>query len=130
MKKILATAIFAIALSAGLTLKTQAQTNTVNIENFSTKDNVPVVMQTPYFNNAGELMYVVKRYQAQSLPDNITKLISDKFSDFNISGVEEVSMPAPAKSSVYIVHVENDKSMQTLKIQNNELTVTNKYKKA
>ena len=127
MKKILLAAVFAIAISTGLSTKTQAQTNTVNIENFSANTNKPVLVQTPYFNNAGDLLYVVKRYEAQSLPDNIAKIMASKFSDFTVAGVEEIAMPS--KSSVYIVHIENDKNLQTVKIHNNDVEVTNKYKK-
>lgn len=119
-------------LSAGLTLNTNAQTKAVNIENFNTKnvnENAPVILsETPVYNKAGKLIYTVKRYDESDLPKDISGLVRNEYYDFDIVGVEEVVVPSN-NSSIYLVHIANDKKLKTIRVYNGESEVIKEFKK-
>lgn len=132
MKKISLAAILAVMLSAGLTLQTKAQTKTVDIENFSKKtisEKAPAaITETPIYNKAGKLLYIVKRYDETALPKDISRMVRNEFYDFDIVGVEEVVIPSNS-NSIYFVHIASDKKLKTIKVYNGESEVMNEYKK-
>ena len=128
MKKISLAAIFAVMLSAGFTLQSKAQTRTVSIENYSTPTAKAVITETPIYNKAGKLIYTVKRYEATTLPKEISRLVRNEFVDYDIAGVEEVVLPSD-DNSIYLVHIVNDKKIKTVRVYNGESEVINEYKK-
>jgi len=132
MKKIFLAATIAVALSAGITTQSKAQAKAVNIENFaapiSAKENTPLT-ETMFYNKAGKLEYVVKRYQQNELPKNISRLVRNQFYDFDIIGVEEVIV-ASNNNSVYFVHIANNKKLATVKVTNGETEIVNEYNNA
>ncbi len=128
MKKISLAAILAVMLSAGLSLQTKAQTKTVSIENFNinTASTIPVnIAGTSHYDKDGQLLYVIRRYNATSLPENITSIIKNRYNNYTIAGVEEVAIPS--SSSVYFVHITNDKKLKTVKVYNGNTEVINNY---
>ncbi len=131
MKKFFLAASIAVLLSAGLT-QTQAQTNSVNIENLSTASvntKKPVIInEMPVYNKAGKLLYTVKRYDESALPKEISRMVRNQFYDFDILGVEEVVIPHN-NNSVYFVHIGNEQKLKTIKIYNGESEVMNEYKR-
>ncbi len=132
MKKISLAAIFAVMLSAGLTLNVQAQTKAVNIENFGEKianEKTPAAITvTPIYDKAGKLLYTVKRYESAGLPKEVSRMITNGFSNFDISGVEEVVLPLN-NNSIYFVHIANNKNLKTVKVYNGDSEVINEYRK-
>ncbi len=130
MKKTFLAIIIAAALSAGLTSKTSAQTTAVGIENFNTGNvkTSAVITETPVYNKAGELQYSVKRYEESALPAEISKMVRNQFTNFDIIGVEEVVIPSD-NNSVYFVHIANNKKLETVKIYNDDFEVINEFKK-
>lgn len=120
-----------LLLSAGLTLSAHAQTKAVNIENFSTNisDKIAAaIVATPVYNKAGKLMYTVKRYQSESLPKNVRRMVENEFEDYNIAGVEEIVLPSD-NNSIYLVHIANDKKLETVRVYKGESEVIKEYKK-
>lgn len=130
MKKISVAAII-LLLSAGLTLSTHAQTKTVNIENFVTNMSAKTpaaIVATPIYNKAGKLMYSVKRYQSESLPKNVRRMVENEFENYDIAGVEEIMLPSD-NNSIYLVHIANDKKLETVRVYKGESEVIKAYKK-
>ena len=131
MKKSFLAVIIAVALSAGLTSKTSAQTKTVSIENFNTENVVKtsaVINETLVYTKAGKLQYTVKRYESSALPTDISRMVRNQFINFDIIGVEEVVIPSD-NNSVYFVHIANDKKLETVKVYNDDFEVINEFKK-
>lgn len=132
MKKISLAAIFAVVLSAGFTLQTQAQYKAINIEDLSAATlnvKAPVKLtEMPVYNKAGKLVYTVKRYEASALPIEINRMVRNQCYDFDIIGVEEVAFPSN-NNSIYFVHIENDKKLKTVKVYNGESEVIKEYKR-
>lgn len=129
MKKISLAGII-LLFSAGLTLSTNAQSKTVNIEDISTINTVaktPVTIM-PVYNKSGKLLYTVKRYEAAALPKAVSRLVANEYDDFDIAGVEEVVLPSD-KNSIYLVHIANDKKLKTVRVYNGESEVIKEYKK-
>ena len=132
MKKIFVSAIMVAALSTGFALKTRAQIPLVNIEVLSTENadvTAPVnFSETLMYNNAGELLGSVKRYDASHVSADISSIINNRYRNFNIVGVEEVTIPSE-KTRVYYVHISNDKNLATIKVLNGESELISKYKR-
>lgn len=132
MKKISLAAILAVMLSTALALNTQGQTKTVTIENFiatTISSKTPAALTvTPVYNKAGKLLYTVKRYAADALPKSVRRLVESEYDDFDIAGVEEVMLPND-NNSIYLVHIANDKKLETVRVYNGESEVIKEYKK-
>ncbi|MEP6684636.1 MAG: hypothetical protein ABJA35_15305 [Parafilimonas sp.] len=131
MKKISLTAIIAVMLLTGFTLQTKAQTASINIESLSTTKEAKTtvaVTETPVYNKTGQLLYTVKRYDESSLPKEISRLVRNTYYNFDIIGVEEVILPSDT-NSIYLVHIGNDKKLETIRVHNGNSEVINEYKK-
>ncbi|MEP6465178.1 MAG: hypothetical protein ABJB05_02680 [Parafilimonas sp.] len=132
MKKISLAAILAVMLSAGFTLQTKAQTTSINIENLTATNKeikTPVaITETPIYNKSGKLLYTVKRYDASSLPKDVSRMVRNTYTDFDIIGVEEVVLPTD-NNSIYLVHIGNDKKIETVRVFNGNSEVIKEYKK-
>jgi hypothetical protein len=133
MKKLSMIAI-AVMLSAGAIFSSniQAQTKSVNLENFDAITNVAKnpgsITETPIYNKKGKLLYSVRRYDETGLPKDIDRLVRNQYVDFDIIGVEEVVIPS-GSNSIYFVHIANDKKLETVKVYNGESEIVNEYKK-
>ncbi len=130
MKKIFLAAVTALMLSTGIASVTNAQTKTVSIENFNTETPVSaqaISAETPYYDKAGNLVYVVRRYMGTALPEGITSIIKNTYADYAIVSVEEVAIPS--SSSVYFVHVANDKKLKTIRVHDGNSEIISEYKK-
>ena len=130
MKKILLAVILSTALATGFST-TQAQTKAVYIENFDVVNSnvkTAVINETPFYNKAGKLLYTVKRYDASGLTKQVSRAILNQYNDFDIVGVEEITVPNQA--SVYFIHLANETKLKTIKVINGESTEVNNYKRA
>jgi len=132
MKRISLATIIAVMLSAGLAIKTKAQTKAVNIERLDESTvnlkKPAYITETPVYNKAGKLLYTVKRYEESSLSKELSRMVRNQFYDFDIIGVEEVMLPSDS-NSIYLVHIGNENKLKTVRVYNGELEVINDYKK-
>lgn len=128
MKKISLAAILAVMLSAGFSLQTKAQSKTVNIENLGAATVGVNISEMPVYSKAGKLLYTVKRYEAQELPKDVSRMVRNQYYDFDIIGVEEVVIPENT-NSIYFIHIGNEAKLKTVRVFNGESEVIKEFKK-
>ena len=124
MKKNFLIAMSTLILAAGLTINTNAQTKTANIENTSATHKT----ETRIYDKKGKLLYSVYRYDATELPADVKSLVKREYYDYDIAGVEEVRTPEN-RNSVYLVHVQNDSKLKLIRIYDGETELVKEYKR-
>lgn len=82
-----------------------------------TKDDVE---NSVAYNSKGNWVYSIKRYFEDQLPKDVRAEIKSTYYDYNITHVEEVLMN---ETPIYIVHLEDAKTMKTLRMSDGEMQI-------
>ena len=81
---------------------------------------------TQVHDKKGKLLYSVKRYNESQLPKDVRSLVRSQYYDYNITGVEEITVPGEEKS-IYMVHLQDDTNIKIVKVYDGALEVTGEY---
>jgi len=79
------------------------------------------------YDKNGKLNYSIQYYTADNLAKNIMDIVSRSFESYYISGMEKVNQPG--KNEVWVVHMENAKSMKTVHVSDGETELVNDFAK-
>ncbi|HWB28622.1 MAG TPA: hypothetical protein VG738_24280 [Chitinophagaceae bacterium] len=121
MKKIITIALSAVIAVTMSATSVHANAATVNA-------SVKSATSTEVHDKNGKLLYSVKRYDESQLSREVKSIIHSQYADFDIAGVEEIVVPGMEKS-IYIIHLQNETSLKTVKVYDGEIEVTGNYKR-
>ncbi|MEP6584768.1 MAG: hypothetical protein ABJA90_10895 [Ginsengibacter sp.] len=71
---------------------------------------------TSAYNTRGNWVYTIDGYSTNSLDANIIETAMPNYKNYFITAMEKVDQPGT--NSIYLVHIEGDKSFKTLRISN------------
>ncbi|HKZ65937.1 MAG TPA: hypothetical protein VJ111_06270 [Chitinophagaceae bacterium] len=88
--------------------------------------NMDGIKTKVYYNNKGNYECEVRNYYEDRLPVEVRHLVRSNYYDFSIHSVTEIS----AKNKIaYVVKLESKTAWKAIKVVDNEIEVTQEYKK-
>lgn len=82
---------------------------------------------TSAYDKKGNLVYTIERHTAVNLLKNVMDIVKESHYDYYISGMEKVDIPG--FNTVYIVHIEDQKTIKTLRVSNGEVQVMQDFER-
>lgn len=83
--------------------------------------------KTTVFNKNGKLVYTIERFTPDALPKDVMDIVSDQYGPHYISGIEKIE--AKGAKPVYIVHMQDRKTVKTVRVSGNDTQLINDYVK-
>ncbi len=80
------------------------------------------------YNDKGNWVYTISRYTPANFSKKVVETVKDSYAGYNISSIEKIEQPG--KNLVYVVSINNDKTIKTLRVSNNEVELIKNYQKA
>jgi hypothetical protein len=74
----------------------------------------------------GSLVYSLKNYKEKFLPEQINQLVKSVYYDYDVVLVQELNI---ALKNIFIVKLENSKSMKTIRISDDQMDILEEYTK-
>ncbi len=84
------------------------------------------IVNRTYYDKRGNWHFNISYYDEKNLPRDVRATVKSVYYDYNITGVEEIRVEDKV---VYIVHVEDEKTLKTLKIQDGEMDIMQEFTK-
>ena len=82
---------------------------------------------TTAYSKKGKLVYAITRYTSDNLDKNIIEKIKTAYNNYTVTGIEKVEQPG--FDVVYVVHLENETSLKTVRISNDEIELVQDFVK-
>ena len=125
MKKyLLTTSIGVVTLLCATTSFAAGKSN----EKFTTLDKGSIIVKgsaTSAYDKKGNWVYTIERYAADNLPKNIFDIVRKNYGSYYISGMEKVEQPG--FETVYLVHMQNETTVKTVKVSGTETELVEDY---
>jgi hypothetical protein len=77
------------------------------------------------YNKKGKWVYTIQQYNLDNLDKNIADRVRFVYYDYKVTGVQKVEQPG--MDAVYIIHLENTKSIKLVRLTNDELEVVQDF---
>ena len=74
------------------------------------------------YNRKGKWIYTIQRYNMDNLDKSIVDKVRWVYYDYGVTGIEKVEQPG--KDVVYVVHLENAKSIKLVRLTDDGMEVT------
>lgn len=92
------------------------------------KSPVNDLMVTSAYSKKGNWVYSISRYNNSSFAKNVVDIVKHSYGTYNISLMEKVEQPGT--EPVYVVHINDDKTIKTIRVTNNEIELIHDFLKA
>jgi hypothetical protein len=79
------------------------------------------------YSKKGKWIYTIKQYRTDNLDSSVVERVKPVFYDYNVTGIEKVEQPG--KDVVYVVHLENAKSIKLVRLTNDEMEIVQDFNK-
>ncbi len=79
------------------------------------------------YNKNGKWIYTIQRYSPDNLDKNITDKVRSVYYDYGVTAIEKVEQPG--MNVVYVVHLENEKSLKTVRLTDDEMELVQDFVK-
>ena len=81
------------------------------------------------YDKKGNWVYTIKHYPSESLANDIIGIVNGNYNThgYFISAMDKIDQPGD--KSVYIVHMENNKTFKTLRVTNDEVELIEDFQK-
>ena len=94
---------------------------------FLAEFNLNTIKNRVFYDKKGNWKFTVSYYDEKHLPVEIRAIVKPVYYDYTISRVEEVHA---GDQIIYIVHVQNDSSLKTLRVCEGEMDLIEDFSKA
>jgi hypothetical protein len=74
---------------------------------------------TTAYNKNGKWVYTIQQYNANNLDENIIDRVKSVYYRYDITGIQKVEQPG--QDVVYVVHLEDSKSIKIVRLVNDEM---------
>ncbi|MEO7487188.1 MAG: hypothetical protein ABIU77_08805 [Ferruginibacter sp.] len=82
---------------------------------------------TSAYNKKGNWTYTIERFGSGNFVADIVDVVKADYDNFSITGMEKIDQSG--YNTVYIVHLENDHCIKTVRVKNDESEVLQDFKK-
>ncbi len=120
--------IFTIALGL-ITLLTVSTSFAADAKSFASEKGYTVTdgSKTSAFTQKGKWVYTITRYSSDALPKDIFDIVRNTYDKYYFNGMEKIEQPG--NDVVYIVHLENNSSIKTVRVSNGETELVQDFVK-
>ncbi|CAN5660723.1 hypothetical protein BH10BAC2_BH10BAC2_01750 [soil metagenome] len=126
MKKQILTLILAIAaIITTSTVSAAANKTTAAKEGYTVNSVIDGRTSTTAFDKNGNWVYTVQQYSPASLDKRIMDKATDGYHNYGITSMQKIEQPGT--DAVYIVRLENAKSLKTVRISNDDVELVQDY---
>lgn len=126
MKKQIFTLVIAIAAIFTTTTVSAAENKTITAkEGYTVSSVIDGRTSTIAFDKKGNWVYTVQQYNPASLDKRIMDKATDGYHNYGITSMQKIEQPGI--DAVYIVRLENAKSLKTVRISNDEVELVQDY---
>ncbi len=73
---------------------------------------------TTAYNKKGKWVYTIQQYSLDNLDKNIIDRVRSVYYDYGVTGIQKVEQPG--MDIVYVVHLENEKSIKLVRLTDDE----------
>ena len=73
------------------------------------------------YDKKGKWIYTIQQYSIDNLDKNIVDRVRSVYYDYGVTGIQKVEQPG--MDAVYIVHIENTKSLKLIRLTRDEMEV-------
>lgn len=123
--------ILVIALTLSVLLSasaTYASDKNVSDKNYTVHTVVDGYKTVSAYSKKGKMIYSIQYYPSTSLAKNIMDVVRNNYGNCYISGMEKINQPG--QNEVWVVHMENENSMKTLRVVNDDVQLIHDFPKA
>ncbi len=82
---------------------------------------------TAAYDLKGNWVYTITRYSSDNLPKDIFDIVKGTYYNYFVNGIEKVEQPG--SDDVYIAHLENNKSIKTVRVSDGVTELVTSFKK-
>ena len=126
MKKQIFTLIIAIAAIITTSNASAAEKRTAaSKEGYTVSSVIDGRTSTTAFDKNGNWVYTVQQYNPASLDKRIMDKATDGYHNYGITSMQKIEQPG--KDAVYIVRLENARSLKTVRISNDDVELVQDY---
>jgi hypothetical protein len=79
------------------------------------------------YNKKGNWTYTIERLAAANFAADVVDAVKSDYGNFTITGMEKIDQSG--YNTVYIVHLENDNAIKTVRVKNDETEVLQDFRK-
>jgi hypothetical protein len=83
---------------------------------------------TTAYNKKGKWIYSIQQYNLDNLDKNIVDKVRSVYYDYGVTGIQKVEQPG--MEPVFIVHLENTKSIKLVRLTSEEMEVVQDLSKS
>ena len=77
------------------------------------------------YNKKGKWVYTIQQYSLDNLDKNIVDRVRSIYYDYGVTSVQKVEQPG--MDAVYVVHLENTKSIKLVRLTSDDMEVVQDF---
>jgi len=128
MKKHILSVVFAIAtILLGKTSYASGKTSEKAATGYIVRSVIDGRQAMSAYNKKGKWVYTIQQYSLDNLDKNIVDRVRSIYYDYGVTSVQKVEQPG--MDAVYIVHLENTKSIKLVRLTNDDMEEVQEFNK-
>jgi hypothetical protein len=122
--------IFSIALAMACILIVStsfaaANASPVSKKGYTVQSVIDGRESTTAYNKNGKWVYTIQQYSPDNLDNNIVQKVRSVYADYGVTAIQKIEQPG--QDAVYIVRLENTKSLKTVRLSNGEIELMQNF---
>src|SRR6476619_914002 len=128
MKKQILSVVFAIAtMLVATTSYASGKTSVKANEGYIVRSVIDGRQAMSAFNKKGKWVYTIQQYSLDNLDKNIIDRVRSVYYDYGVTAIQKVE--EPRLDAVYVVHLENTKSIKLVRLTNDDMELVQDFNK-
>jgi len=128
MKKHILSVVFAIAtILLGTTSYASGKTSEKAATGYIVRSVIDGRQAMSAYNKKGKWVYTIQQYSLDNLDKNIVDRVRSIYYDYGVTSVQKVEQPG--MDAVYVVHLENTKSIKLVRLTNDDMEEVQEFNK-
>ena len=128
MKKHILSVVFAIAtILLATTSYASGKTSEKAATGYIVRSVIDGRQAMSAYNKKGKWVYTIQQYNLDNLDKNIVDRVRSVYYDYGVTSVQKVEQPG--MDAVYVVHLENTKSIKLVRLTNDDMEEVQEFNK-
>src|SRR6478735_9342495 len=128
MKKQILSVVFAIAtILVATTSYGSGKTSVKANEGYVVRSVIDGRKAMSAYNKKGKWIYTIQQYSLDNLDKNIIDRVRSIYYDYGVTAIQKVEQPG--MDEVYVVHLENTKSIKLLRLTSDDMELVQDFNK-
>ena len=128
MKKQILQVVFVIAtILVATTSYASGKTSVKANEGYIVRSVIDGRQATSALNKKGKWVYTIQQYSLDNLDKNIIDRVRSVYYDYGVTGIQKVEQPG--MDAVYVVHLENTKSIKLIRLTSDDMELVQDFNK-